>query len=364
MKDRPLIGFYAHSHGSGHVHRCKAIAAALEGDYQIFSSGFQDDDLIAHKNLTPLPNENLPDDLKPYHNKINPTPNFLHYAPAGVSSIRERTAILANWFAEKSPDLMFVDVSVEIALLCRVCSVPFVFVRMHGHRTDDAHLAAYESARLLAAPFPEWMEQAETPDWVREKTFYAGGLCRFDKDDFAVASPKKGKVVIINGSGGTGFHRELAVQWAEDNSQLNFHLLGKQDFEPSLPSNLRQVGQLGNPLHFLADAEVVIASCGDNMVAELSLLKKNWICVPEERPFDEQHQKAQMIAKANAAVVAESWRELRDLRPFLDKARQTDKTKLAELVNKNAARDIALRLEQLALETRPHSLQNLHIATA
>ena len=76
-----------------------------------------------------------------------------------------------------NPALFVIDVSAEIALLARIASVPAISMRMHGDRLDPGHLGAYQASVGLLAPFGAALEQPDTPDWVRAKTCYAGGLC-------------------------------------------------------------------------------------------------------------------------------------------------------------------------------------------
>lgn len=67
---------------------------------------------------------------------------------------------------------MVVDVSVEVAMLARLASVPTICVRLNGKRDDAPHLEAFRGAIGLMAPFHPTLEMADTPAWIRDKTVY------------------------------------------------------------------------------------------------------------------------------------------------------------------------------------------------
>ena len=101
-----------------------------------------------------LPLDNL-------HGSVDPTANgTLHWVPRHDDGLRRRMALIADWINAAEPDLMVVDVSVEVAMLCRLLGVPTVVVAMRGDRLDRAHRAAYDSAHALLAP---WAAEVRRP---------------------------------------------------------------------------------------------------------------------------------------------------------------------------------------------------------
>ena len=68
------------------------------------------------------------------------------------------------------------DVSAELGQLARLCSIPHVAVMQHGERSDPGHMAAYDSAVGLLAPYAEQLEQHDRPARLRCKTHYASGV--------------------------------------------------------------------------------------------------------------------------------------------------------------------------------------------
>jgi hypothetical protein len=72
--------------------------------------------------------------------------------------------------------LFITDVSAELAQLARIASIPCVPVLQHGDRNDPGHMAAYESAVGILAPYAAELEQPGRPPWMRDMIFHAGGL--------------------------------------------------------------------------------------------------------------------------------------------------------------------------------------------
>ena len=72
-------------------------------------------------------------------------------------------AAIAAWIASRGPDLVLVDVSVEVALLVRLCGDPLRLRAPERRRDDPPHRLAYGWAAGLLAPYPEWLERASTP---------------------------------------------------------------------------------------------------------------------------------------------------------------------------------------------------------
>lgn len=203
------IGWYVHHQGAGHLQRARAVAAALPrpctliGTLAAFDAG-----AIARPGLDVL---DLPDDRPlggPHLDGLEfdgrdgeaGRPEAFHYAPLHHPGVRARMARIADWAARTDPALIVVDVSVEVALLARLLSVPTLVVRLAGTRTDRPHLEAFRSATRLLAPFPEALDGAGVPDWVRAKTHYAGFLAA----PAQAAAAAGDDILVVFGRGGAG----------------------------------------------------------------------------------------------------------------------------------------------------------------
>lgn len=287
----PQVGYYVHHHGAGHGVRAAHIAQAMRVPVTLIGSQLPDR-LPAGVNRLQLPGDTAEGmEVERF--------DVLHYAPLAVDGVRERMAILAQWFADHWPCMLVIDVSVEVAVFARLCGVPVVYMRQHGARDDAAHRLAYESASALLAPYPVEMEASDTPQWLRAKTTYSGWLSRFA--DAPSATPHAGRVLIITGQGGTGLSIELIQEVARQCPERQFRVAG--GLAPGTSTfNLHWLGRLDNPQEEMRSAEIVIGSASDSLVGEAASLGCRYIAVAEDRPFDEQRLQARRLNELNVAI--------------------------------------------------------------
>ncbi|SEB09837.1 glycosyltransferase [Pedobacter hartonius] len=300
------ICFYIHHHGAGHLMRALSIAAVLQG-FKIFFlgsnlrpyAGLIADEIECIHLSSDVPAEN---DL---HFSAHPL-TFLHYAPLGIAGQRERIALLTDIFKDTSPMLLIVDVSVEITLLARLCGIPSIVIRQHGRRDDLPHMNAYESAELLIAPYSAGMAPPGEKDWISAKTLYAGGFSKYSNlKDSDINEEIPDQVAVLLGQGGSSMDAEFINHLADCCENYNFHVIGlRACIETEAKHNVIWHGQLDDPITVLRYCKVVIGNAGHNTVMEMADLNKRFICIPEERPFEEQLQKAELLkANGNAMVV-------------------------------------------------------------
>lgn len=291
----PQVGYYVHHHGAGHGVRAARIAQALRVPVTLIGSELPED-LPAGVRRLQLPADTA-EGMQVERFDV------LHYAPLAVEGIRERMALLAQWFVAHWPCVLVVDVSVEIALFARLCGVPVVYVRQHGERDDPAHRLAYESASALLAPYPQEMEAPQTPTWMRDKTRYCGWLSRFA--GAAPLAPQKGQVLIITGNGGTGLTCALIEAVARQCPHWQFRVAGGVHplaTNHDAPPNLHWLGHLPDTRLEMQAAEIVIGSASDSLVGEAASLGCRYIAVAEDRPFDEQRLQARRLNELHVAI--------------------------------------------------------------
>lgn len=307
-----MIGWYAHHHGLGHLTRARCTIAHMEEEVTLFSS-HPAADAVA-----------LPLDVDPPRSAACATaaaPAGLHYAPLGVPGVRQRMTAMAAWVEATDPDLVVVDVSVEVAALMRLLSVPTVVVRQHGRRDDRAHLTCYADASLLLAPYPSWLEDPWVPDWMRDKTVYAGGFSRFDEalsrrgrgtpgapdvpdvpDPMAAArsalgvNPAERIVVVLDGIGGTGCWPVADAVAATPGWRWVTLGAGGPD-----------ATWIEDPLPWLRAADVVVTHAGHNAVMEVAAARRPAVVIPQDRPYDEQGHKARRLHESGVAHVEATW---------------------------------------------------------
>lgn len=347
------IGFYVHHHGRGHAYRTQEIIAHLRGSAFVFGSDlsvFEDFD------SQQLISELLPPDTNQTASHTKDWPEVLHYAPLGIPTIRNRVYKLVRSFEKYDLDLLVIDVSVEVALLARLCGLPTVYSRQHGYRQDAAHTTAFRSATSLLAPYPQDWEEPETPKWIQDKTFYAGGFSRLADQELSTNEAKKRvgfsshqkHVVVMTGFGGEEEPYQLLNETARHNTQWQWWVLGPISPSASFPDNLHYLGVQSNPYPYLKGADVVIASAGNNTVMELAQIKAHYICIPEARPFDEQLSKARLLARKNAALVLPQWSNPEVWKSHLQQAQQTDTNALHSIIADRAAQQAAQHIKEIA----------------
>ena len=358
MTTQPLA-FFVHHQGRGHAKRCEAIlrharrpAVVMCADPDLFT------DLPAGTELVRLPNMiGAPSATPALHDQPNPA--SLHCVPLGVAEQREHMGVIAEVLRARNPALFFVDVSAEIAILARILSVPAVKVRMHGDRSDAGHEAAYEACVGLLAPYDEAIEQADYPARFRAKTFYSGGLCTTTDPvpEKAAARRTLGlpaerpTILVLAGGGGGGTPYAPLTMGCRAVPDADWHVIGpvaREGHETDF-GNLTLHGWVDDPLAWIAAADTVIASAGDNTVHEIARVNRPFLCVPEWRYFGEQHEKARAMARAGAAHTLEVWPSSdAGWRAAIEGARGIDLDAQAALFDPEAGAKIASYLEETA----------------
>jgi UDP-N-acetylglucosamine:LPS N-acetylglucosamine transferase len=353
MRD-PQVGFYVHHQGRGHLQRARAIAFKLAHPVTLFSS------LVADHRSSSVEHCHLQSDYD--EQCVVDAFDHLHYAPLGVEGLRQRAKRLTAWFEDHWPCILIVDVSVEVATLARLCGVPVIYVRQRGKRFDTAHQLAYASATRLLAPYPAEWEEPDTPVQWRDKTDYAGLISRYEHLADAPSPPiapldsQRRVVTIITGFGGTALTAGVILEAARVCPDWDFTVIGRTGHgrASSLP-NLTFLGTVDDPLQWIARSDVVVGSAGDSIVSEVAHLQKRFVCVPEDRPFDEQRSTAATLARHDLAVVlavlpeASEWPELLRRALMRDPARWKRWTSGG---SDHAARAIARVAQQAFLSTR------------
>ncbi len=285
------IGYYVHHHGRGHTNRARQIVAHLNQPVTIFSSSPHVEAPWTGEQVSVI---NLPPDTVTGQPAAQDWPNVFHYAPLGVPGIRERMLQLAQWAAATNPRLLVVDVSVEVTLFARLLGVPTVVVRQSGLRTDPPHQVAYRSSNGLLAPYATALEEPDMPDWIRQKTYYAGGFSRYAgrlltktkaRRQFSIPA-QQSTVVVMSGWGGRGNPLETIAQAAQACPAWQWWVVGPTSAGvDEMPTNMTLVGAVDDTFPYLVAADVVVGSAGNNTVMEVATAGTPYVSIPEERPF-------------------------------------------------------------------------------
>ncbi|MCK0177058.1 glycosyltransferase [Mycolicibacterium sp. F2034L] len=320
-----MIGYYVHHHGRGHLTRALAISAHLSENAVFFSSlprpaGLRDGD-----DWVRLPMD-VPDHLAPAGDPVDPTAHGrLHWAPVGVDGLADRSALLLAAMASVRPRRMVVDVSVEVALLCRLAGVPVTVMAMPGDRDDAVHGLAYDIAEAIVAP---WSDDVYRPQWLHRydaRTHYVGVISRFD--GMAPAPPSDGPRtgLLLAGAGGSEVPRDALDQLRHAAPGHRWVAAGGDG------------GWIDDLWPVLTGADVVITHAGQNAVADVSTARVPAVVIPQQRPFREQHATAIALAEAGIAVTAPAWPSPGDWPELLAATAALDPTRWERLRGRGAA---------------------------
>lgn len=349
--------FYIHHHGAGHLMRAVAIANKMP-EHQITFIG---SDLMRHANAIPdyVDCIHLPMDTPTKQDRYakSESKSFLHYTPLNVHGLLERNGLMIDFFRRNPQTIIIVDVSSEVTLLARLCGIPSVVIRQHGNRTDPAHALAYESAELIVAPFSQEMDTpVNHPFW--NKTLYAGGFSRYTDCKPTLDCEAK-NIGILIGEGGSPINSAFVHHLRKElPKEVKLHVVGKVESTSSLDNQTHVFyhGRVDNPQEALQTCSRVICNAGHNTIMELADLRKKIICIPAERPFNEQTDKAFQLERLGCAVtVLEQHMYTVDWNACLNYADCIDLERLQKLTSSKSISNIKKGLESLSEKHFVHS---------
>jgi hypothetical protein len=331
---RPVIGYYVHHQGRGHLQRMLAISSHLDQPVTALSS------LPAPDPARPWVQLPMDDEGTGF---VDPTANgTLHWVPRHHPGLRRRMAMIADWVDSADPDLVVVDVSVEVATLCRLLGVPTVVVAMRGDRFDRAHRSAYDAADALLASWPAEFAVFDWPiSWLR-KTFHAGAITRFADREPAPADNAGGspRVLVLWGAGGGGRPDAAIAAAAGASPAWDWRVANAPaDDADALWDQLRW-------------ADVVVTHGGQNSVAEVAAARRPAVVIAESRPHSEQAETVRALGEAGLAVAVQGWPEPWRWPELLESAHDVGGGNWARWATGDAAARAATFLDEMARKVR------------
>ena len=327
-----MIGYYVHHQGRGHLSRLEALAAHLRTPVVGLSSlpkpaRWRGDWVQLARDDDPSPS--ALDDVRAL--------GVLHWAPRHHLGLSARMATLASWISRERPAAVVVDVSVEVALLARLCGIPVVVVALPGERTDRAHLAAYDLADALLAPWPAMAHALDWPPSWTGKTWYVGGLSRFDGRPRPVAAPRSGsrRVLLLWGGGGRDAGTESVEAARRATPGWTWSERSPERPSPDLWAEL-------------CAADVVVTHGGQNAVADVAAARAPAVVIAQSRPFGEQAATATALDRLDIADGRTEWPPAHRWGDILERARQRGGDGWVRWSSGHGALDAARHLDALA----------------
>ena len=367
------IGYYAHHHGSGHCRQADKLAVllppTLRSQMTVFTSLPNDGyhfSTIADKQIVRLSAEDqLAEDVLPGRAGEYWQPSSLHYSPVGNRNVQMRSWQLLDEIRQRQIDLMIIDVSAEVAMLCRVASIPYLYVRLAGERDDIPHLNAFAGALGLLTPYPKALEAAATPDWVRQKTLYLdfmpnktdelltftafiNKLMTLTTSSISIherlsSSDNKQKIAdttIITVIKGYGGHDAIDAKLPELRRALpNALIISLGPINEEARDYVDIAAHVDDVTPFIAYSDLLLMACGLNGIAQVYDYATPLVVLPDARPHREQEVMAEALIEQGRAL---SWTQFiaqtsklsnQDMPSFLsinNESINTDKTALTD----------------------------------
>jgi hypothetical protein len=333
-----MIGYYVHHQGRGHVHRAIAIAAVVDRPVVGLSS-------LPRPARWRGPWIQLPRDDDGDTSGDVRARGRLHWVPERHAGLRSRMAEISSWIEDVDPELMVVDVSVEVSLLARLHGVPVVTVVLPGDRQDAAHELVHSVARRLLAVWPAQAQHLlRGVDERSDRLVRVGGLSRFDGHPREIVPARGGprRVVVLAGAGGSDLTHEQVETARAQTPGWHWTVLGG-------PGEWTD-----DPWDLLCGAHVIVTHAGQNAIAEVAAARRPAVVIPQPRPFDEQDvMAAGLAASGRWPVVVLGAFPVSDWAELLDAAAGLDGEEWSSWNDGGAAQRVAHLIEAEAAARRP-----------
>lgn len=294
-----MVAYYAHSHGFGHsnmadifINKNKMNGVIITSSNYKFSNPFK---------VVKIPDE----DTKPdeYESAYNNLPDYAHYLPKSNFKILDRAYKIIKTLRDYKIQFGFIDLSVETAALFRLASIPYAYNRLPGKRIDTAHTTAFRAAEFLYAAYPKFLETKESPKWMIKKTKYLGFISKYPFQKNRHLHQQKNetlKVLIVAGMGGSRINDTIINSFAE-RTNTKVTVIGGVNASQNL-TTVKYVSYATNLDAILLQNDIVVASCGLNLTAEILAIKNKFIAIPESRPYKEQETYCKALVKNNLVL--------------------------------------------------------------
>jgi UDP-N-acetylglucosamine--N-acetylmuramyl-(pentapeptide) pyrophosphoryl-undecaprenol N-acetylglucosamine transferase len=317
-----MLAWYVHHEGRGHASRALAFATASSTPVTLVSE-LDLSELWPDTVRLPPDAPEAPGPARRPSTLPDPTVRGrLHWAPLTPERLAPRASAMVEVLNQASLEGLVTDVSVEAGLLARLCGVPVVAVHELGRRDDAAHDLGRACSAGLLAPYPEALADPAV-DPGHPAVFHTGFVpmpCALRDADRAEArrrlSIEDGPAVVVAlGAGGHGARTVDLEHLAASLPEAHVIVVGRPQGLVAGRSglDLRVDGWVADIGDHLVAADVVVASAGASIVAEVAAARRPLVCVPEMRPFAEQEERARRLSARGVARTVASWADGRNL---------------------------------------------------
>ncbi|MEL6926669.1 MAG: hypothetical protein AAFO94_21695, partial [Bacteroidota bacterium] len=262
MKDLH-VGYYAHHGSNEHLHRAQALLRSWSCRATLLSAQPYSGNKSEPYRFMPLPAKNR------------------QYDGSGLA--RSRMHLISEYFRNHRPDIFITDVSADLTHYARELKVPTVMVRPGSPTHNFAQVQAYRNCKAMLFPLPSVFEKPDTPGWVREKTFYATGICSHSGKYLSVNAarrllhlPLHEQIVLVSPdvySGPNGERTLLNV--VRHQPRKYFVKLGAIQVPPEqLPANLRLITDYHSNYPWIRAADMVVINNDAQWLTDVALAQK------------------------------------------------------------------------------------------
>ena len=281
-----MIGYFAHSTGTEHCHYAKLFAKSNAVRSLVFTDSY----LTFPENLKVVRIDDDYENDKMFDPAHFQSPDFLRNSPVGLPNITRRNRKILEYCDNLKLKCMIIDVSVEIAVLCRVSSIPYAYVRRSTDIHDKTLQEIYKGACFLLAYYPQELEPDNTPGWIKYKTLYLGFVC---EPEVQSLSPHNFDLsmeynLIIQDKDGADLPIEKIELLADHLSDKIMMVVGSS-FRVSKKSNVIFLRNRDHLTSLIKNAEIVISKGSLSTISTVLKYNKPLLLLEEFSTFAENY---------------------------------------------------------------------------
>ena len=296
----------------------------------------------------------------------------------GNSDIQQRSHKILDTIYQRRIDLMIIDVSVEVAMLCRAASVPYLYVRLPGIRDDVPHLNAFAGALALLAPYPRTLESAMTLDWLAKKTLYLDFINTEQRDaqtyrDFIkhlmqLITDKKALSLMLNDKDkdtptivtvikGYGGHQAIDAKLPELRQLLpHAFIISLGPIDEDKRHYVDIAVDVSDVTPFIEHSDYLLMACGLNAVAQAYDYATPLVVLPDDRPHQEQEVMAEALIAQGRAF---SWQQFNALMTASGTHKLSSETANQSARTQSLSKPDSTTLKQKSVQTAQAFMQSM-----